>query len=496
MRSETSMTRKSIPLDYQLLFFLFCPPLICFSFGFPHAAVLSIFLTVICLWVTEALPLAVTGLLVPVLAVIYGAMPASSAFDAFGSDILFLFLGCFLMGRSMEKHRFDKRLAYFLLGRCMPGNSFFSINLVVALASFSLSMWISNTSATAIMCAVALGIISSLEREIEDPVTKNAISVRLLLSIAFAASIGGLATPVGSPPNLIALKLLSQHGISISFTDWLLIGFPISLVMLVVMFLIFHLVFPLRKLRFPKLKEQFNESLAALGPLKSGELQIALIFLGVIALWIFPPLFSAIFPEDKIFILLNDRLSMSVVGMLGGLITFFLPVHDGELDKRNLHWSETGDLEWGTLMLFGGGLTLGLLLEKSGAAKDISSYLFSTGTGSLLLLGVGLVIVAISLSEFASNTAAAAILIPLILGATSDQGLSSEVTLSLVLAATFAASFGFMLPVSTPPNAIVYGTGKVPAKAMRKIGLCFDIAGGLVIVVYFLGKLFFTGINH
>ncbi len=462
---------------------LILPPAICFQLAFPHPAVLAIFITTIGLWLTEAVPLPVTGLLVPVLAALYGLLPATSAFESFGSDILFLFLGCFLMGRSMEKHGFDKRLAYFLLGTCMPGSSFFALNLIIAVTSFSLSMWISNTSATAILSAVTLGILTSLDDHIHDSETRHRVAVRLLLTCAFAASIGGLATPVGSPPNLIALKMLSQNGITISFIEWLQFALPISVAMLIVMLLVFHFCFPLRHLSFPGVRTQFQRLQKALGPMSPGEIEIACIFLCVILLWVLPGMLVTVFPESELLALLNSRLSMSVVGLLGGLLTFFLPVREGDILQPNLVWSETDKLEWGTLMLFGGGLTLGVLLETSGAAKYVSTSLLGGEQTSPLLLACLVVVSSIIMSEFASNTAAASILIPLILGATLARGASPEITKTVVLAATFGASFGFMLPVSTPPNAIVYGTGRVPARDMRRAGILFDIIGAVLIIV-------------
>lgn len=479
--SVKSQESVNLPMIVGLLFL---PPLVTFGFGFNHAAVVAIFISIIGLWLTEAIPLPVTGLLVPVLATLYGVLPATSAFDSFGSDILFLFLGCFLMGRSMEKHGFDKRLAYFLLGRFMPSSTFFGINLILALTSFVLSMWISNTSATAVLSAVTVGVLVSLESYFPDEITRKRATVRLLLTCAFAASIGGLATPVGSPPNLIALKMLEQKGISISFFDWLKLALPISLCMLVSMLVLFELVLPLRSLKFPGIRKHFAGLLRDLGPMKCGERQISLVFVVVILLWVVPGVLVSFFPGVSLVALLNSRLSMGLVGLSGGILTFLLPIRDQGTGEPNLSWVETRSVDWGTLMMFGGGLTLGLILEQSGAASDIGSRLFSGEHSSIFLLGVSVVVVSIVMSEFASNTAAASILIPLILGAAASLGMSEEVSTSVVLAATFAASFGFMLPVSTPPNAIVYGTGLVPAKDMRTVGFLFDIVGAIIIIVF------------
>ncbi|WKZ56191.1 MAG: DASS family sodium-coupled anion symporter [Bdellovibrionota bacterium] len=463
---------------------LVLPPLACFGLDLSHAVVLSIFLSIIGLWLTEALPLPVTGLLVPVLSALYGVLPASEAFNSFGSDILFLFLACFLMSQAMDKYGFDKRIAYFLLGRCMPGTSFRNVNLVIGVASFALSMWISNTSATAIMAAISLGILTSLNDQVRDPMIRERMATRLLLTVAFSASIGGLATPVGSPPNLIALSLLSRQGITISFIEWMAIGLPLSLLMLGALFLIMDRCFPLRDLSFPGIQIHFLSLLRAQGPLRGGELQIAIIFASTVALWVLPSTLVSLFPDSSLLQTINARLSMSVVGLMGGIAAFCLPVTTASGLRPHLSWEETSKVEWGTLMLFGGGLTLGLLLDQGGVAHDIGQYLIQAELSNFLLFSAVVVVISILTSEFASNTAAAAILIPIILGATLGQGALAEDATLLVLAVTFAASFGFMLPVSTPPNAIVYGTGRVPAASMRRAGVYFDILGALLIVGY------------
>lgn len=468
-----------------LLLLLFAPPVLTYGLDFPHPAVSAIFISSIGLWLSEAVPLPVTGLLVPVLAALYGALPAAKSFHSFGNDIIFLFLGCFLIACSMEKYGLSRRFAYFILGHCLPGSSFFSLNCLLALVTAFISMWISNTSATAIMTAVTVGILSSFEHSIADASLRKTVATRLLLTAAFASSIGGLATPIGSPPNLIALSLLESRGIEIDFLSWLKIGIPLSVLMLVVLLVVLELCFPLPELEVPEIKRQCRTAYTALGKLRKGEKQIALIFLITVLLWVLPSVLSALIPQSEILKILSTRLSMSVVGLLGGLSAFFIPLKEENRLGANLAWSDTLSLEWGTLFIFGGGLTLGLLLEDSGAAKDLSSWLFrSANLNSLFLLGCVVICLSILLSEVASNTAAASILIPLALGAAQPLELNSDSTLRLVLATTFGASFGFMLPVSTPPNALVYGTGLVSAKDMRRAGLACDLLGAALLMLF------------
>lgn len=470
----------------KIIAILVFPALIFTILGTPHAAVLSVFCSTVLLWLTEALPLPVTGLLVPVLLSCSGAVSGKDAFAPFGSDILYLFVGCFLLGRAIEKHGFDKRMAYFLLGRCLVGESLTAIHLVIALASFVLSMWISNTSAAIILTTVTLGILTSLSEHLPSDEIKRRLEIRLLLTCAFAASIGGLATPIGSPPNLIAIRFLSTRGVNISFSGWLPFALPISLAMLAVLFLILELRYPLRGQSVPGAKAIFRKLARELGPMHTGERQVALVFGLAVLLWILPSSLAAFFPAVDVIQAFNARLSMATVGLLAGISLFVLPVAGVSGLKRNLSWDDGAKIDWGTLMLFGGGLALGDALESSGAAKMLGTLLFQGAIATPILLICVVVFGSIVLSEFASNTAAASIMIPLILGLVDPTTFSQEAATAIVLASAFAASFGFMLPVSTPPNAIVYATGRVPSGEMLRTGVLFDVCGGLLIIVYFL----------
>jgi len=446
-----------------------------------HQLVLAIFFTALLLWFTEAIPLPITALFIPILVDLFGLAPAAKIFAPFGNDILFLFLGCFLMGLSMAKYGLDRRVAYWLLAHCLPGDSLLSINLVTAATTFFVSMWISNTAATAVMSAVTIGILDSLGNKLDDEQLRRA-SVRLLLSCAFAASIGGLATPIGSPPNLIALKFLASNGIEIPFLRWMMFGLPVSVIMFGALFLIFEWRYPLRGVRVENASANFGLALRELGPMTRGEKQIGVVFILAITLWIIPGFLKSIFPDVGWIVLADSRLSMSVVGLFGGLVLFLLPLPDGSGRIRaNLEWSESRAIEWGTILLFGGGLALGNLLEQSGAAKDFGELIFRSGLASLPLLIGTIIVTGILLSEFASNTAAAAILIPLVIGAAKSISAGPALTEALVLCVAFSASFGFMLPVSTPPNAIVYGTGRVSSRDMLRTGMWFDMTGALIV---------------
>lgn len=452
--------------------------------SYEHAPVAAIFTSIILLWFTEALPLAVTGLLVPVLISLYGLVPAKDAFLPFGSDILFLFIGCFFLARAMQKHGWDKRMAFWILSKGVGDRSPEMLIAVIAGIGWLLSMWVSNTATCAILVPICLGIISVYQNDFASPQVKHNFTTRILLACAFASTMGGLATPIGTPPNLLAIELLRQSGIEVSFLQWMKIGIPVSILMLVSLLLILRWMFPIPRFEREGISSYFKEQLASLGPVKWEELQIAVVFTLMVLGWTVPSVLLSTWPESEWMSNLVESLSLSVVGIGASLLLFILPGRGG---GANLRWKEATEIDWGTILLFGGGISLGSLLSSSGFAAAIGTAFFSAEFSLLLVIAIG-TFVSILLSEFASNTASASILIPILLGSVAALGVTEEGAVLLVMASAFGASFGFMLPVSTPPNAIVYGTGVLDLRDMVRAGICFDLLGFSIITcwIFFL----------
>jgi sodium-dependent dicarboxylate transporter 2/3/5 len=442
----------------------------------------AIFFSTVVLWFTELIPLPATALLVPVLIALLGQAPAAEVFAPFGSDILFLFIGCFLLAESMQKHGWDRRMAYFLLSSPIGEKSAATIIAALAIMAWTLSMWISNTATCIMLTAVGVGIINIYKHRLQGEVEQRNFSTRLLLAIAFGATMGGLATPVGTPPNLLALQFLRNAGIELTFFDWMMVGLPVSLVMIVVLLLVLHLLFPvkLHSAESSGVRSYFKDSLSALGPVKREELQVAGVFAVAVILWVIPGALKDFAPEWHNIHEFFKPFSLSVVAVLAALVLFILP---GKSGQPNLDWKDAKKIEWGTILLFGGGLVLGELLSSSGLATSIGAAVFSEGMGIFLMIFT-VVICSVFLSEFASNTASASIIIPILLGTLASIGVGESGVTLFVLAAAFGASFGFMLPVSTPPNAIVYGTGQIRLKDMVRAGIIFDLIGAAVITTW------------
>ena len=318
-----------------------------------------------------------------------------------------------------------------------------------------------------------------LDGELADDQQRRFFSTRALLTTAFAASIGGLATPVGTPPNLIAIQFLKEHGVDISFIEWMGFGLPIALLMFAALAGIMRFRFKLEPVDLKPVRKHFETELRALGPIKREEIQVAIIFGLAVFLWIVPGLLKLVIPDAGWLAEVTSRLSMSVVGIGVSLILFVLPSSG---DSQNLAWKDAMHIDWGTILLFGGGLTLGKLLSDTGLAETLGMLAFNPSWGVLALVA-GAVLFGIVMSEFSSNTASAAIVIPILLSVLAQPGFEQVSPTLVIMACAFGASYGFMLPVSTPPNAIVYGTGRLKVRDMFTTGFFFDLAGAVLIVI-------------
>lgn len=444
-------------------------PFILAPIGFaPH----GLFISAIILWTTELIALPVTALLIPVGASWFKLLSPDTAFAQFGNQILFLFLGAFFLARALEKHQLDKRMAYWLLSKPLVSKDPELIVIVLAFFSWTLSMWISNTATTAIMIPLCLGTSKCLAHS-WSTIDKENLEKRILFACAFGASIGGMATPIGSPPNLLAMEFLNQKGISISFFKWMTWGIPLSFALLIALILILSWKYPIKATHPKEIHRLFSKQLYDLGKMSRTEYFIVATFFTTVFLWILPDLLQLFSVDNQ----LSSRLPMGAVSLIGAGILFILP-HE---EKTILEWEDSKSIDWGTIFIFGGGLCLGRILESTGLATQIGTALFSFEI-SLWSLGLVCALLGVILSEFSSNTAATTILVPIII----SQFGNLDPLISLTLIAVFGASLGFMLPVSTPPNAIIFGTGKIPLKQMIKTGVLFDLIGIVFVVVFVL----------
>jgi solute carrier family 13 (sodium-dependent dicarboxylate transporter), member 2/3/5 len=429
------------------------------------AAVMAL---VMIFWIGEPVPLPVTSLMGPVLAVLLGVSGARDAFAPFGDPVIFLFLGSFLLAEALRVHGLDRRIALAILAARGVAASPVRLRIAVAVVTAGISMWISNTATAAMMLPIALGLVRALAAagSTESPRA-------LLLIVGMAASLGGMATPVGTPPNMIALGVLErQGGRTLGFLPFMSIGVPLSLALLSITLAAVRWLVP-RPAVGADVSAYVEAERRALAPWAAGQWACAVAFALAITFWIGPGIVS-LFAGDaggK-----GRGIEESVVAVGAAVLLFLWPVGD----RKALTWEDGKRIDWGTLLLFGGGLSLGKMMFDSGLAASVGrAAVDATGVTTLWGLTALALATTIVLTEIASNTATVTMLAPLVLALAGEMGVP---VVPPVLAVAFGASMGFMFPVGTPPNAIVYGTGLVPLTAMMRIGVMVDILGFFVIL--------------
>jgi solute carrier family 13 (sodium-dependent dicarboxylate transporter), member 2/3/5 len=458
----------------------------------PEALTLApILLLVIVLWVTEALPLAVTALLGAVLCVVAGVAPAKEVFRPFADPLIFLFIGSFLLAEAIRMHGLDRRLAYRVLSVPWIGERPARILAAVALVSVLISAFISNTVTAAMMMAIVTGILGAVEAAAaghgRSPAPTFATS--LFLCVAFAASIGGLATPIGTPTNLIGLAFIrDQVGVHVSFLGWCAIAIPLVAVMTTVAVTVLSRLFPAGVERLEGVGSYVVAERSRLGRWTTGQKSVAAAFAITVFLWVLPGfLLILLGASHPVCGWLSKRLPEGVVALIGAILLFLLPGnHDADgRPRRALEWREAR-IDWDIVLLYGGGMALGELCFSTGLAGAIGQSItgwIPVGDWSGTVLVALATVVAVVTSEFTSNTASANMVVPVVIALARATGVDP---LMAALAATFASSLGFMMPVSTPCNAIVYGSGRVPLRSMMASGAIIDVVGAITVTAAML----------
>jgi solute carrier family 13 (sodium-dependent dicarboxylate transporter), member 2/3/5 len=437
-------------------------------------------------WITEPIPIPVTALLGAVLCVLLGVAGAKAVFAPFADPTIYLFLGSFVLARGMSAHGLDKRIAFRIMSLRWVGSSAGRILFVYGAIAAFLSMWISNTATAAMMFPIGIGIVTAMAGMISRGTGQEADPCRLqygtgmMLMTAYAASAGGIGTPVGTPPNLIGLAMIEKSlHVKIPFFQWMLFAVPLLLVMVAVLFVLMRLLHPPEVRRIEGSREFVREELRKLGRWTRGQKNVLFAFLVAVTLWVTPGFLALIAGADAaLFKEFGSRVPEAVAALIAATLLFVLPV-DWRRREFTLTWKQAVQIDWGTLLLFGGGITLGELMFQTGLADALGRALLRlSGADSVWGITLAAVCISILVSETTSNTASATMVVPVIIALAQAAGLNP---LPPAIGATLGASWGFMLPVSTPPNAIVYATGMIPITRMIRAGALFDAAGALII---------------
>ncbi|PRY51133.1 sodium-dependent dicarboxylate transporter 2/3/5 [Geodermatophilus tzadiensis] len=450
----------------------------------------AVLLGVIVLWITEPVPIPVGGLIGVGAIAVLGVVPADDAVAPLGSTTVFTFIGAFILAAAMLKHGVARRFAMVILSMRWVGGSTARVVIAFGLITCVLSAFVSNTATVAMLLPTAIGILSVIAKLLQDEQLvapdfdplRLRVGVALMLMLAYGASVGGLITPVGTPPNLIGRGLIEEAtGERIGFLQWMLMALPICALMFVALAAVLLLLNRPEIRRIEGVHEYVARERAELGPVSRAEKNTLVAFGVTVALWIFPGVIALTAgTESDLYTTVSDRIDEGIVAVLGASLLFLIPT-DWKRREFTLNWSDAATIDWGTILLFGTGIIFGSLLADTGLAETIGNASADTlGLSSTFAITVFAVILAIIISETTSNTASAAVVVPIIIPVAVAAGINPFVP---ALAATFAASFGFMLPVSTPQNAIVYGSGVVPITKMIRSGISFDVLGALLIVL-------------
>jgi len=435
---------------------------------------------VVVLWVSEAIPMAMTAFLGVAFAVVLGVAPAAVAFAPFADPLIFLFIGTFMLAQAIFFHRLDRRFAFAILSLPGVGESPGRVLVAYASVACAISMWISNTATVAMMFPIGVSLLSALESRAGAALPAS-FGTALLLSNAFGASIGGLATPVGTPPNLIGLGFIRRElGVDLPFFSWMALGLPIVALLFSWALLDLARAGVPRGVRLVGATDLLQRERAALGPWTVGERNTLVAFATTVFLWILPGAVALIAGQDTpAYSWLVAHLPEGVVALLGAGLLFVLPT-DFRRHEFTLPWREAVKIDWWIVFLYGGGIALGTLAFKTGLAealgRSLTGLLGVQSAFGLIALSTALATV---LSETTSNTAAANMVVPVVIAFARSAGIDPVLP---AIAATMGSSLGFMLPVSTPCNAIVYGSGRIPLPRMIRHGIVLDVAGILAIV--------------
>ncbi|MEO0554394.1 MAG: DASS family sodium-coupled anion symporter [Bacteroidota bacterium] len=469
---NTSLSKTKIigftfgPFIFTVLLFLFGESDI--------GRVLALAVWMITWWITEAAPIPVTALLPLVLLPYLGIFTVAESTAPYASPIIFLFMGGFMIALGLEKHNLHQRIALNLIK--ITGTSGNGIILGFMIATALLSMWISNTATTVMMLPIATSVVQLLLKDNEMNKSDKRFALGLMLSIAYAANIGGTMTIIGTPPNVVMTGYLSELvEFEMNFSQWLPIGLPAGLSILVcTYFLITRVLFSNGIRKIEGSHALIQDKLQSLGKFSKEEKLVTFVFTLTALCWVFKPNINVLIGYPF--------LSDATTAMAGGILMFIMPVNFKK-SKFLVRWEDTQRLPWGILILFGGGMTLAKGMEKSGIIQVIGEYVAQNSELGILSLIAIVTTIVLFMTELMSNVALVTIFIPVIIGVAGGLGINP---LYLVIPATIASSCAFMMPISTPPNAIVFASGHIKIRDMMRAGVLLNIVSILILVL--IGK--------
>ena len=464
---------KKVGLLLGPILFLLLQQMALFSLTNEAIMVLALAAWMICWWITEAVSISVTALLPLVVFPLSGIMSVNAVGANYGSSIVFLFFGGFVLALALEKVNLHRRIALTIIHK--TGTTPNRVILGFMLATGFMSMWISNTASTVVMLPIALSVIQLLvQSDHEFTPEEQRFSLSVMLGIAFSANAGGIATVIGTPPNSVLIGLLeNEYNIQISFLKWMVIGLPFSMVLIGLIYLLFiKVVFPNQGILFKTTQDVIAQQLSSLGPLKSDEKQVLVVFSLMVFFWVFRTLINSLIP--------SLGLTDTIISVGGAIALFAIP-SDFRSQQFVLEWKDTQRLAWGILILFGGGLALAKGMAQTGIVAAITEVI-SNADFNVLLTVTLLISLMLFMTELMSNVALVAVLAPVMAGIA--MGLEIPI-LYLLIPVTMASSCAFMLPMATPPNAIVFASGYVKVSQMARVGIIINLLAVFLLILQY-----------
>ena len=462
------------------LFFYFINP---FGVGEKACIVLSVAVLMITWWVTEALPMPIVALLPLVLFPLLNIADLKTVAASYGDQIIFLFMGGFMLGLAIEKWNLHRRIALGIVK--ITGTSGDRIVLGFILATGFISMWISNTATTMMMFPIALSVIHVMKDSNDDRGNMKHFSMAMMLSIAYASNFGGIATKIGTPPNTYFAGFYAANYSTISFLDWMLLCMPIAIILLLSLYLVLTKILFRNRIRSGEAARNYiNEEYRSLGSFSIAEKRVMVVFIVTALLWIVAD------PINKLqnYFTLND----TMIALLCAIALFICPSGSlkhpdnlNETDEHDFHgglleWADTKKMAWGILLLFGGGLALAAGLEREGLIKQLGEWLSHFAGGGLMLVFL-VTVLSVFMSEVMSNIAQVTVFAPVVCSLADAVGMNP---LMLGIAMTLAASCASMMPMGTPPNAIAFASGHIKIKQMMKAGFIMNIVSIILITLF------------
>ena len=477
MEKNTATSRKPLlamlagPALFVLVLFL--DP---FSLGPSANKVLAVAVWMITWWITEAIPMPAVALMPLVLFPLFGIAKISEAALPYANEVVFLFMGGFMIGLGIEKWNLHRRIALSIVRLTGTGGN--GIILGFILSTGFISMWLSNTATTMMMYPIAASVISVVFAQQRDSVGARNFALCIMLAIAYASNFGGIGTIIGTPPNVAYVSFISKKfGYDIPFFSWMLVSLPVAILLLVSLYFVLIRMFPNRLVANGEMSDLIRDELKALGPITTPEKRVLTIFVLTAFLWIFRDLINKI----EVF-----KLDDNMIAVFGALLMFIVPAgSEQEPTEKILSWQDTSKMAWGILLLFGGGITLAAALEKAGLIGMLGNWLAGFSGSSMLLLILVIATLSIFISEVMSNVAQVIVFAPVVTGIAAAIGADP---LALGIPMTLAASCASMMPMGTPPNAIVFSSGYIKLKDMIKAGLVMNLISIVLIVAssYFI----------